>query len=247
MNTKELARQIRISSLKMCHKAKASHIGGCLSCADILAVLYNDILKDGDRLVVSKGHCAAALYSTLALVGKIPMEWLDRYCEDGAELGGHVTYGVPGVEVSTGSLGHGLSIGCGLAIANPKSRIYVLMSDGEMNEGSIWESAHFASNNKIRNITSIIDCNGIQSFDFAMTDAKVGIKWVAFGWDTFYCDGHDIEEIYDIFRLKGKSPVCLVMDTLKGKGVSYMEGKLEWHYKYPDKEELKQALEEFNA
>jgi len=257
MNTKELAKQIRISSLKMCHKAKASHIGGCLSCADILAVLYNDILKNDDRLIISKGHCAAAVYSALALTGKIPMEWLDRYCEDGAELGGHVTYGVPRVEVSTGSLGHGLSIGCGMALADRKQRVFVLMSDGEFDEGSVWESVRFAGKQDfIGNLVVIIDANELKSFSeepyihhYMWGSLERSIY--SFQWGTCEVDGHDLFSwkhlSKSINKYSGHSPQVIIARTVKGKGVSFMEGKLEWHYKYPNDEELNQALKELNG
>ena len=144
MTSEELAKKIRIHALTMCHKAKASHIGSCLSCADILAVLYNEILQENDRLIISKGHCAAAVYAVLAEMGKIPIEWLDRYYQDGAELLGLVSHHAPGVELSTGSLGHGLNVACGMAMAK-QGRVFVLLSDGECNEGSTWEAALFAA------------------------------------------------------------------------------------------------------
>jgi transketolase len=249
MISQELAKRIRIHSLQMCHKAKASHIGGCLSCADILAVLYNDVLKEQDKLIVSKGHCAAAVYSCLAEMGKIPMEWLNRYCQDGAELGGHVTFGVNGVEVSAGSLGHGLSIACGMALAN-KSNIYVLMSDGECDEGSVWEAADFASVQRLSNLTVIIDYNGLKSFSRTQSVTVLTDKWRAFGWTTHRLNGHNIDVLKNALLRNSfikHLPTCLIAQTIKGNGVSFMEKNLAWHYKSPNDEELKLALGELNA
>lgn len=251
MTSQELAKRIRIHALKMCHNAKASHIGGCLSCADILAVLYNEILQDDDRLIISKGHCAAAVYAVLAEMGKIPMEWLDRYCQDGAELGGHVSYGVNGVEVSTGSLGHGLSIGCGMATANPDKRVFVLVSDGECDEGSTWEAVLFASHHKLGNLIAIIDYNKLQSFgktDEVLYLGNLASKWRAFNWDIYeVADGHDLGQLQrsiGVIPYDAYLPSCVIAHTIKGKGVGFMENKLEWHYRYPDDGELKLAVEE---
>ena len=253
METQELAKRIRIDALNMCHNAKASHIGGCLSCADILAVLYNEILTDKDKLIVSKGHCAAAVYAALAEMGKIPMEWLDRYCQDGAELGGHVTYGVPGVEVSTGSLGHGLSIGCGMAIANPDERIFVLMSDGECDEGSVWEAAKFAGNQEyMGNLFAIVDYNKLKSFsrEDDRTDGELATKWSLFGWDFYELEGNYYRDIkaglYNFKKYNGKRPQVAIAHTVKGMGAPFMENRLEWHYKYPNEEELKWVLDGLN-
>jgi len=250
MTSKELAKRIRIHALNMCHDAKASHIGGCLSSADILAVLYNEILTENDRLIVSKGHCAAAVYAALAEMGKIPMEWLNDYCQDGAKLGGHVTYGVPGVEVSTGALGHGLNIGCGMAMAG-QGRVYVLMSDGEMNEGSTWEAALFALRHHLGNLIIIIDYNKIQSFGNTtevMHISPLGSKWQAFNWDVYEVeDGHDLGQLQrtiGVIPREAYLPNCVICNTVKGKGVSCMENKLEWHYKYPNDDELILALGE---
>lgn len=246
MTTEELAKQIRISSLKMCHKAKTSHIGGCLSCADILAVLYNDILKTDDKLIISKGHCAAAIYSVLALTGKIPMEWIDRYCQDGAELGGHITHEINGIEVSTGSLGHGLSIACGMALVDRNRNIFVLLSDGECDEGSTWEAIDFASNNSLHNLIAIIDYNGWKSFSEAQPIKTLQKKLLAFGWYTMIVDGHNLDNlkhrlIYSL-HVTDFSPTCIIAKTVKGKGVSFLENKLESHYKTPSDEELRLAL-----
>jgi len=250
MDTKELARQIRISSLKMCHNAKASHIGSCLSCADILAVLYNEVLKQDDKLIVSKGHCAAAVYSALSLTGhKVTAEMLDDYCQDGAKLSGHVTYGVDGVEFSTGSLGHGLPVACGMALANRSQKVFCLMGDGETNEGSVWESARFASEYKLSNLVALIDNNELQSFSQCGDD--LGAKFSSFGWRIYKLDGHNIDmlsKILNIVRdLDTDKPKCVICKTVKGKGVSFYESRLDSHYRYPNDKELKLALEGLSA
>jgi transketolase len=174
----DLARRIRAHALRMVHRANASHIGGCLSLTDILAVLYGMILRidpanpdweERDRVIVSKGHAAAALYATLAECGFFPIQWLDQYCANGSPLAGHVTHhGVPGVEASTGSLGHGLSLACGVALAGKSDRqayrVFALLSDGECDEGSIWEAVLFAPHHHLDNLVAIVDYNKIQSF-----------------------------------------------------------------------------------
>ena len=253
MKTEELARKIRISSLKMCHDAKASHIGSCLSCADILAVLYNEILKPEDKLIVSKGHCAAAVYSALYESGKgrigkncIKRPDLDYYSKNGGMLGGHVSYGVAGVEFSTGSLGHGLPVACGMALANRKQRVFCLMGDGETNEGSVWEAARFASEQKLDNLIVIIDNNKLQSF--SKCNDKLNEKFDSFGWHIKVTSGHNVDRMSHVFTHLKKhylhKPICVICHTIKGKGASFMESNLDFHYKYPDDEQLKQALEE---
>ncbi len=255
MDTEALAKRIRISSLRMCHDAKASHIGSCLSCADILAVLYNEILQKDDALIISKGHCAAAVYSVLRytqskrdLFMKNPISHhdLDAYSQNGEMLGGHITYGNSDVEFSTGSLGHGLPVACGMALANRKQRIFCLMGDGETNEGSVWEAARFASEYKLDNLIAIIDNNKLQSF--SKCNDKLNIKFDAFGWAIKVTNGHNIERLRMVLgNLRNhhlSKPKCIICHTVKGKGVSYMESDLSWHYKYPNDEQLKQAFEE---
>lgn len=264
MRSEPLAVQIRADAVRMVHAARASHVGSCLSMADILAVLYADILRvdpttpkaaDRDRLVVSKGHGAAAVYAVLAEVGFFPRSWLDRYCEDGSPLGGHVTHnGVPGVEASTGSLGHGLPIGCGLALAGRRDdsayRVFVVLSDGELDEGSNWEAALFAAHHRLDNLVAVVDYNGIQSFG-AVEDvlrlAPLADKWRAFGWHVLELDGHD----HDLLRAaltdlppEPNRPTVLIAHTTKGKGVSFMENDLAWHYRSPDDDQLVSALAE---
>lgn len=258
------ARRIRGHALRMVHHAQASHVGTCLSMADLLAVLYCRTLRldprrpdwrGRDRFVLSKGHGAAILYAALAERGFFPVERLDRFCDRGSPLTGHVNHAdVPGVEVSTGSLGHGLSIGCGMALAGrtapERSRCFVLLSDGECDEGSTWEAALFAPHHRLGNLTVIIDYNKIQSFG---TVAEVldlnplADKWRAFGWRVMEIDGHDLAAIDGALKDAGTDndhPLVVIAHTVKGKGVSFMEDDLFWHYRAPDAEQLAMALQE---
>ena len=256
----DLATRIRVHALKMVHRAKSSHIGGCLSAADLLAVLYGGVLKidpahpewrERDRFILSKGHIAAAIYATLAEKGFFPLEWLDTYCLDGSQLPGHITKGIPGVEVSTGSLGHGLSIGCGMALAG--NWVFALLSDGECDEGSTWEAVLFASHHHLSNLVAIVDYNKIQAFG-AISEVldlePFCSKWRSFGWAVCEIDGHDYGEIeQNLLRVPfvpGK-PSCIIAHTVKGKGVSFMENNLAWHYKHPDDAELLKALDELGV
>lgn len=260
----ELARTIRAQTLRMVHRSKASHVGTCLSMADILAVLYGRVLKvdpraplwpERDRLILSKGHGAAIVYAVLAERGFFPKEWLDTYCADGSRLCGHVTHkNVPGVEASTGSLGHGLSLGCGMALAAQRSlrahRVFVVLSDGELDEGSTWEAILFAAHHRLDNLTAIVDYNKIQSF--GSVSEVLGLeplvdKWHSFGWAVREIDGHDYAQISDTLSSvpsAGGKPTVIIAHTVKGKGVSFMENNLVWHYKSPDDEQLARALDE---
>ena len=263
---KHLATRVRAHVLNMTHRARSSHVGGCLSIADLLAVLYGGILRvepsrpdwpDRDRFIVSKGHAAAAVYAVLAEKGFFPVEWLDTYYLDGSQLPGHVTYGVPGVEASTGSLGHGLSIGCGMALAGKRDgrpiRIFVLMSDGECDEGSTWEAALFAPHHHLDNITAIIDYNKLQSFGKVreVLDLEpLASKWQSFGWTVREIDGHDfgqIEKMLSGIPFEPERPSCIIAHTIKGKGVSFMENQLAWHYLPVDDEQLRRALVELGV
>jgi len=263
---RRLATQVRVSALRMVHRAKSAHIGSSLSMADLLAVLYGRALRvdparpdwaERDRFLLSKGHASAGMYSVLAERGFFPKEWLDDFYLDGSHLGGHVTYGVPGVEASTGSLGHGLSIGCGMALAGKRDkqpyRVFVLLSDGECDEGSTWEAALFAAHHGLDNLVAIVDYNKIQSFgtvkEVLDLDPLVG-KWQAFGWVAREIDGHDFEQIESALLgvpFESGRPNCLVAHTVKGKGVSFMENRLAWHYSPPSDEQLRQALQELEA
>jgi len=258
------ARRIRRRVLKMTHAAKSAHVGSVLSTVDVLAVLYDKTLRldpsqpdwpERDRFILSKGHACAGLYAALAERGFFPESWLDEFYVDGGRLAGHATHvGVPGVEVSTGSLGHGLSLACGMALVGKKEnrafRVFVMLSDGECDEGSTWESALFAPFHRLDNLVAIVDYNKIQSFGAVkeVLDLEpLAEKWRTFGWCVREIDGHDVEEIESVFGAiptEPGRPTCVVAHTLKGKGVSFMENKLLWHYRSPDKDELRLALAE---
>jgi len=265
--TRDLARRIRAQALRMVHQARASHIGSCLSIADILAALYGETLRvdparpdwpDRDRFILSKGYAAAALYAALAERGFFPREWLATYGRDGTRLAGHVTrHGVPGVEFSTGSLGHGLSLGAGAALAAKADRaawrVFVLLSDGECDEGSIWEAAMFAGHHRLDRLVAIVDYNKIQSFGAVKEVLDLepfADKWRAFGWAVREIDGHDPAQLLDAFGgapFAAGRPSLALAHTIKGKGVSFMEGQLAWHYKSPDDAQLAQALAELEG
>lgn len=259
--TQELARKIRIHSLRMANRAGTSHVGSCLSCADILAVLYGEVMQyrpddpkweDRDRFILSKGHAGSALYATLAECGFFPVEMLDTHCQSGSLLLGHVSHLVPGVEASTGALGHGLSIGCGMAMAlrNTKSRVFVLLSDGDLNEGSTWEAVMFAGHHELHNLTAIVDYNRIQCVDESaniLDLGKLANKWELFGWRTTDTDGHHMHRLEAVLKnipTWDKRPTCVIAHTVKGKGVSFMEDTVSWHFKSPNDKELEKALKE---
>ncbi len=266
-DTVELARRIRAHCVRMTHHAQASHIGSCLSVADVLAVLYRDVLRvdparpewpDRDRFILSKGHGAAGLYAVLAESGFFPPAWLATYGDDGGRLATHVVrYGVPGVEFSTGSLGHGLSVGCGMALAGKREgrpyRVFVQLSDGECDEGSIWEAVLFAPHHSLDNLVAIVDYNKIQSFGTVkeVLDLEpLADKWRAFRWAVREIDGHDHRQILDACRalpFEPGRPSTIIAHTVKGKGVGFMEDKLLWHYKSPTDEQLAAALAELGA
>ena len=260
-NSLALAKAIRADSLRMVYQANASHIGTCLSMADLLAVLYADVLRvdptcpewpDRDRFVLSKGHGAAVAYAVLAECGFLPREWLDDYCRDGSKLTGHISHYVPGVETSTGSLGHGLSIGCGMALAAKRRkqnfRVFVLLSDGELDEGSNWEAILFAPHHGLDNLTVIVDYNKIQS----LGDVKdvldldpLADKWRSFRWGVREIDGHDHSQITDALSATPFAtglPSVVLAHTVKGNGVDFMQNRLLWHYRPPNEAQLTEAL-----
>ncbi len=266
MNTYNLALNIRKDVVKMTHLAKSSHIGSMLSIADIIAVLYGKVLNKNvnnpqwpyrDRFILSKGHAGAAVYAVLAELGYFPIKKLKDYCSNGSIFSGHISHGVPGVELSTGSLGHGLSVGVGMAIAAKmylkKHRVFVLLSDGECDEGSNWEAALFAAHHKLSNLTVIIDYNKIQSLAPVKDTIKLepfGDKWISFGWDVKEVDGHNHEKLAEVMDFnvpKTNLPTCIIAHTIKGKGVSFMENKVLWHYRTPQGEEYEKALEELGG
>lgn len=258
-----MSRRIRAHALRMAHHANASHIGGCLSMADLLAVLYSEVLRvnparphweDRDRFILSKGHAAAILYAVLAERGFFSTALLDSYCGDGSPLMGHASHEVPGVELSTGSLGHGLPVGCGMALAGLRAgapwRVFVLLSDGELDEGSNWESILFAPHHGLQNLVAIVDYNGIQSFGTVkeVLDLEPLVeKWRACGWGVREIDGHNFDQIRGALAavpLSPGRPSVILAHTVKGKGVSFMEDRLLWHYRSPNAEQLAAALKE---
>jgi transketolase len=262
-----LARRIRAHTLRMVYQAKASHVGSCLSMVDILAVLYGSVLRvdparpewpERDRFILSKGHGAAAAYATLAECGFFPRSWLDTYGRDGSRLAGHITHhATPGVEASSGSLGHGLGLGCGMALAGKHDRmpyrVFVLLSDGECDEGSVWEAALFAPHHRLDNLAAIVDYNKIQSF--GTIHEVLGLepfadKWRAFGWAVREVDGHNVGQLLEAFQdvpLTADRPTLILAHTVKGKGVGFMENQLAWHYQSPDERQLDAALVELGC
>lgn len=259
--TAELARRVRRHALTMVHAARSSHIGTCLSMTDILAVLYSGVLRvdpaapraaGRDRLVVSKGHGAAAMYAVLAESGFFPVADLASYCRDGSPLTGHINHHVPGVDVSTGSLGHGIPIAAGLALAAQRQgadwRAYVLLSDGELDEGTTWEAALFAQHHRLDNLVAIVDYNKIQSFgrvSEVLELEPLAAKWRAFNWEVVELDGHDHAALDQALRaapFQAGRPSVILAHTVKGKGVPFMEDDLLWHYRSPSDEQLTAAL-----
>lgn len=263
---KAKALHIRKEILETCHRAKSGHPGGSLSAVEILLSLYACVMnhrpqeplwEDRDRLIVSKGHITPAVYAVLADCGYFPKEELKTFRKRGTRLQGHVYRGVPGVEFNTGSLGHGLSVSNGIAIGakmlKKKFRVYCLMGDGEIQEGSVWEAAMSAAHYKLDNVCAIVDYNKIQE-NGLVNEIKnlepLAEKWRSFGWEVTEVKGHDFKQILDALehskKVKGK-PFMILAHTVKGKGVSFMEGDRNWHGKAPNDEQLKAALEELKA
>lgn len=261
-----VARKLRSHAVRMVHQSKASHLGSCLSMADIITCLYWHTLKidpqdkdlpTRDRFILSKGHGAAILYSALAERGFFATDELDRYCEAGSRLTGHVTSGVPGVELSSGSLGHGLPVGCGIALAAKREdlsfRTFVLLSDGELDEGSNWEAFLFAPQHQLDNLVVIVDYNKIQSFG-RVSDVlelePLADKFRAFRWAVREVDGHSLQELVstlDALPLQKGTPSLVLAHTVKGKGISFMENDLSWHYKSPTAEQVQLAYGELGV
>lgn len=264
---RQMAKRLRLTALRMVHEARSAHIGGSFSMAELLAALYGGILRvdparpawaDRDRFILSKGHACAAFYAALAERGFFPKEWLETFYRDGGKLAGHATHtGVPGVEFSTGSLGHGLSVATGMALAGKRDgapwRVFALLSDGECDEGSTWEPALFAPQHRLDNLVAIVDYNKIQSLgrtkDVIDLDPFAD-KWKAFGWAVREIDGHDPEQVIGALSavpFEPGRPSCVIAHTVKGKGVSFMEDDLLWHYRNPSVEEYAAAVKELEA
>ncbi len=265
-DTHELARRIRIHALRMTSRAGASHIGAALSIADILAVLYGAALRVNpacpdwpgrDRFILSKGHGGVALYAALAESGFFPVERLDEHYSDGSTLCGHVTHaGNPGVDFSTGSLGHGLSVGAGLALAakydGASHRVGVLLSDGECDEGATWEAAMFAAHHGLNNLVTIVDYNKIQSMSSVSETLELepfAGKWKQFGWAVLEVDGHDHVALLKALEAPREDcrPTVILAHTVKGKGVSFMENTVLWHYRCARGKEFDAALRELES
>lgn len=262
MDTERLAGHIRIHVLKMTSRGGSSHIGSCLSIADILAVLYGKVLHvdpdypkdpERDRFILSKGHAGAAIYATLAECGFFSIEKLKTHYGDGSDLCGHVSHkGIPDVEISTASLGHGLSVGVGMAKAGKLDernyRVFVLLSDGECDEGSTWEAILFAAHHRLDNLVAIVDYNKIQSLAKVSETLELepfAEKWSCFGWGVRGVDGHNHEQLEQILKeipfIPGR-PSVLIAHTIKGKGVSFMENTVLWHYRCARGEEFEKVL-----
>jgi transketolase len=262
--TEELAKRIRRDMLTLAHRTKTPHIGPALSCVDILTVLYAGAMKTDsrrprtayrDRFILSKGHGALALYTCLAHMGFLSKKALFSYCENGSPLAEHpLAYKFPCIEFATGSLGHGLAVGIGLAMASrlkqKQYKVFVLMGDGECNEGSVWEAAGFASTRELDNLIVIVDHNKLQATDrYERLSGGYDLTqvWKSFGWETREVDGHDVAQMRKACTstfFKIIKPKVIIAHTIKGKGVSFMENNLEWHYRWPDARDLEKALEE---
>lgn len=261
------AAEIRCGIIKAIHNAGSGHPGGSLSAADIVTALYFDEMnvdpkdpkmKGRDKFILSKGHAGPVQYSALAVKGYYPMEDFMTLRKLGSKFQGHPDmYKVPGIEMSTGSLGQGISAAGGMALANKldndPGRIYVLLGDGEIQEGIVWEALMSAAHYKLDNMVAILDHNGLQidgKNEDVMTVAPVVEKFQAFGWNVIQIDGHDFKQILDAFKqaraCKGR-PTMIVAETIKGKGVSFMENNAGWHGKAPDEEQTKQALAELGG
>lgn len=261
----DFARTIRREAVQMVAQANASHLGGALSMADLVAVLYSDVLlirpkdprwADRDRLLLSKGHSCTTLYAALALRGFFDREELETFGRDGSRLMAHISHKVPGVEFSTGSLGHGLPFGCGKALAAKRRgatwRTFVVLSDGELDEGSNWEAILFAPHHRLDNLVAIVDYNKIQSLG-AVSDVlsldPLADKFRSFGWAVREVDGHDhrlIREALNSVPWQPGRPSALIAHTVKGKGVDFMEGNLQWHYSSPKGEQVESALRQLD-
>ena len=264
-----LAWLIRRNGLEMTHLSRGSHIGSIFSAAEIIAGLYSRVLNvdpddpakpDRDRMILSKGHAGSAVYTALAERGFFPVEELKTHYANGSRLSGHVSHkGVPGVEISTGSLGHGLAIGAGMALGarmdGASWRTYVVLGDGECDEGAVWEAALQAAQFGLDRLIAVVDYNHMQSLDFVSKTLELEPfedKWRDFGWNAESCDGHDTEALERAFaRARANAgsgrPSVILASTVKGKGVSFMENNILWHYRTPQGEEYEAALKELEA
>lgn len=268
MKSEQLAWLIRRHGIEMTHLSHGSHIASVLSVADVVAVLYNDVAnvnphnlndENRDRVVLSKGHAGASIYACLAEKGFFDVKELKTHYADGSRLSGHVSHkGVPGVEISTGSLGHGVCMAAGIALSAKLDKkpfyTYAIVGDGECDEGSVWEMALFASHFKLNQLIVVVDHNKMQSLDFCENTlglAPFKEKWQSFGWNVYDVDGHDHNALRKAFENAKKStdkPSVIIANTIKGKGISFMEFDILWHYRFPHEgEEYDGALAELHA
>ena len=261
------AAKARLLAYQMVYRAQSGHIGGSLSAMDAMVLLYNEVLRvdpknpydpKRDRFVLSKGHCTPALYATLALRGFFPMEDLEHFRQLHCYLSGHPEMGfIPGVDMSTGSLGQGISAAVGMALAakmdGADHRVYSMLGDGELDEGQVWEAAMAAAKFQLDNLCAMVDVNGLQidgRTEDVMPTEPLDEKFAAFGWNVVQCDGHDFDALRQAFQkatVKNGKPTVILMQTVKGKGVSYMEGDPQWHGKAPGEELFLQGEQELKA
>ena len=255
-----LAREIRVAVLTGSKRANVGHIGSALSIVDIIAALYGRVLRierpddpDRDRFVLSKGHAALTAYAALRARGWIDDETLSGYCSNGSFAGTHPDHGLPGIDFSTGSLGQGLSFGAGAALAatlqGSTRRVFVLVSDAECNEGSVWEAVMFAAQHRLSNLVAIVDVNGQQALDHThrvLDLSPLEARWAAFGWKAHVVDGHDLPELCSVLTCgdSSEAPRVILAQTVFGKGVSFMERQIKWHYMPMNDDEYRQALEQ---
>lgn len=260
----EMSRTVRRLDLSMINRARLGHIGGDFSVADILVTIYGAVLSidpeqpqapERDRFILSKGHCAGALYATLARCGFFAVAELDTFMAPLSALNGHPNRTkVPGVETNTGPLGHGfpVAVGCALAaqLQSSPRRTFVVLGDGELQEGSNWEAAMTAAHYGLASLTAVVDRNRLQQGDRTEETKRLeplADKWTSFGWEVREVDGHDFEQLLDALVPPGTDrPVCVIANTVKGKGVSFMEDRVEWHHKVPSAEQVEMALEELS-
>jgi transketolase len=259
---KKVCKRLRIKCLEIIFKSKASHIGSIYSCLDIIIYIYLNIIKFKKKIpnhdfIMSKGHAGLAVYLVLYYKKIISSKKISGYYQNGSYLSGHVShYRNPGIEISSGSLGHGLSIGCGYAFGNMingvNKKTIVMMSDGECNEGSVWEAVLFASHSKLKNLICIIDFNNLQSLDTianTLDTLPLDKKFKSFGWNVIEINGHSYEDLENVFlrKFENLKPLCVIAKTVKGKGVSFMENNVLWHYRSPNFDELKLAYSELSC
>jgi transketolase len=260
----QLPTLVRQAVLEQSKRANLGHIGSALSITELVTTLYDGILRlDGpraerDRFVLSKGHAALTLYCALEATGRITREQLDTFCEDGTELSGHPEHVQEWVDFTTGSLGHGLSLGAGAALAakvqSSSRRAFVLMSDAECNEGSVWEAAMFASHHRLGNLVALLDLNGQQALGYTSEvsdQSRIAERWDAFGWDVHEMDGHDTDALRSTLEgldtRPGAPPHIIVAHTTFGRGVSFMESKIEWHYLPMTDDQFTDAMAQVSA